>query len=160
MHPTLNDLPVGDRRKLIALLSGHVADAMDLYTQVKHAHWNVKGPSFIALHELFDKIAGEVLEYVDEIAERAVALGGVVEGTARSVARNTRLSEYPMKAVAGPEHTKAVAKALAAFGASARAAIDAADKLGDKDTADLYTGISREIDKLLWFVEAHLHARA
>src|SRR5262249_12267778 len=137
--------------------NARLADCIDLQTQTKQAHWNVKGPHFIALHELFDKINEEVEDYVDLIAERAVQLGGVAEGTARMVAKRSSLSEYPAK-VDGRGHVEALSSALAAFGAAARKAIDQADELADLDTADIFTEVSRGIDKWLWFVEAHLQS--
>jgi len=157
MFKTKNDLPEGVRTKVVQLLNQRLADCIDLQTQTKQAHWNVKGPNFIALHELFDKINEDVEDYVDEIAERAVQLGGVAEGTARIVARRSALAEYPA-AVDGRSHVQALSSALAAFGQSARKAIDETDKLGDRDTADIFTEVSRGIDKWLWFVEAHLQA--
>jgi starvation-inducible DNA-binding protein len=157
MFKTKNDLAEGVRGKVVQLLNDRLADCVDLQTQTKHAHWNIKGPNFIALHELFDKIYEDVAEYVDVIAERAVQLGGVAEGTARVVARRSTLAEYPT-AVDGRSHVDALSSALAAFGQSARKAIDEANNLGDLDTADIFTEISRGIDKWLWFVEAHLQA--
>jgi starvation-inducible DNA-binding protein len=129
---------------------------VDLQTQCKQAHWNVKGP-FIALHELFDQVNEAVEDYVDDIAERAVQLGGVAEGTARMAAQRSSLAEYP-KAADGRKHVEALSSALAAFGRSARHAIDQSNDLGDLDTADLFTEVSRGIDKWLWFVEAHVQA--
>ena len=158
MFKTKNDLSETIRGKAIELLNARLADAIDLQTQTKQAHWNVKGPNFIALHELFDKVQADVEEYVDEIAERAVQLGGVAEGTARMAAKRSTLDEYPTGAVDGCSHVEALSTVLAAFGKSARKAIDQADELGDKDTADLFTEVSRGIDKWLWFVEAHLQA--
>jgi starvation-inducible DNA-binding protein len=155
---TKNDLSGSLRAKVVELLNARLADAIDLQTQSKQAHWNVKGPNFIALHELFDKINEEVEDYVDEIAERAVQLGGVAEGTARMVANRSSLSEYPAKTVDGRSHAEALSSALAAFGKSVRKAINDANDLGDLDTADLFTEVSRGIDKWLWFVEAHLQA--
>ena len=158
MFKTKNDLPEATRVKAIELLNARLADCKDLQTQVKQAHWNVKGPNFIALHELFDQINEEVEDYVDDIAERAVQLGGVAEGTARAVAARSSLAEYPASAVDGRSHVEALSSALAAFGKAARKAIGEADDLGDLDTADLFTEVSRGIDKWLWFVEAHLQA--
>ena len=158
MFKTKNDLSEGTRVKAIELLNARLADAKDLQTQVKQAHWNVKGPSFIALHELFDKINDELEDYVDDIAERAVQLGGVAEGTARMVAKRSSLAEYPANAADGRSHAEALSSALATFGKAARKAIGEANELGDLDTADLFTEISRGIDKWLWFVEAHLQA--
>jgi starvation-inducible DNA-binding protein len=157
MFKTKNDLSEGVRVKVVQLLNARLADGIDLQTQTKQAHWNVKGPNFIALHELFDQVHAAVKDYVDEIAERAVQLGGVAEGTARIVARRSALAEYPA-AVDGRGHVEALSSALAAFGQSVRKAIDEANELGDLDTADIFTEVSRGIDKWLWFVEAHLQA--
>ncbi len=158
MYPTKNNLPEATRSAAIKLLNALLADAIDLQTQCKQAHWNVKGPSFIALHELFDKVNEAVEEYVDLIAERAVQLGGTVEGTARAVAARTRLPEYAAKGGEGRAHVEALSSALGAFGARARAGIDEASGLGDADTADVLTEVSRGTDQWLWFVEAHLQA--
>jgi starvation-inducible DNA-binding protein len=158
LFKTKNDLSESTRSKAIELLNARLADCKDLQTQIKQAHWNVKGPNFIALHELFDKINDDVEEYVDEIAERAVQLGGIAEGTARMVAKRSTLPEYPAKTVDGHSHVEALASVLATFGKSARTAITEANNLGDLDTADLFTEVSRGIDKWLWFVEAHLQA--
>jgi starvation-inducible DNA-binding protein len=155
---TKNDLSEATRVKTVELLNARLADCKDLQTQTKQAHWNVKGPNFIGLHELFDKINEDVEDYVDEIAERAVQLGGVAEGTARVVAKRSSLPEYPLNAADGHSHVEALSTALAAFGKSARKAIEQANELGDLDTADLFTQVSRGVDKWLWFVEAHLQA--
>ena len=158
MFKTKNDLPEATRVKVIEILNARLADCKDLQTQTKQAHWNVKGPNFIGLHELFDKINEEVDEYVDEIAERAVQLGGVAEGTARVVAKRSSLPEYPLNIADGRSHVEALSSALAAFGKGARKAINETNDLGDLDTADLFTEVSRGIDKWLWFVEEHLQA--
>ena len=159
MFDTRNDLPVNVREPVIELLNARLADAIDLGAQSKHAHWNVKGPNFIALHELFDKVAESIEEQIDTLAERVTALGGRALGTIAAVARNSTLKPYPEDISEGQMHVDALSAALAAYGARIRAAIDAADRLGDADTADLFTGISRESDKYLWFLEAHLHAK-
>jgi starvation-inducible DNA-binding protein len=158
MFKTKNDLSEATRVKAIELLNARLADCKDLQTQTKQAHWNVKGPSFIGLHKLFDEINDAVEDYVDDIAERAVQLGGVAEGTARMVAKRTSLTEYAAKGGDGHAHVEALSSALAAFGKAARKAIAEANELGDLDTADLFTEVSRGIDKWLWFVEAHLQA--
>ena len=158
MFKTKNDIPETTRVKVVELLNARLADCIDLQTQTKQAHWNVKGPNFIALHELFDKINEEVEDYVDDIAERVVQLGGVAEGTARIAAKRSSLSEYPANPTDGRSHVEALSSVLAAFGKSARKSINQADELGDLGTADLFTEISRGIDKWLWFVEAHLQA--
>ena len=158
MLMTKNDLPVATRTKVVELLNARLADCKDLQTQTKQAHWNVKGPNFISLHKLFDEINEDLEDYVDNIAERAVQLGGVAEGTARMVAKRSSLTEYPATATDGRSHVEAISSALSSFGRVARSAIDETNKLGDLDTADLFTEISRGIDKWLWFVEAHLQA--
>jgi starvation-inducible DNA-binding protein len=158
LYETMNDLPKPARVALIGLLNQRLADAIDLQSQMKQAHWNVKGPSFISLHELFDQVDEAVEEYVDLIAERIAQLGGVAEGTVRVSASRTRLPEYPLDIADGAEHVEAVARALSTFGASVRAMIEEAEALGDKDTADIFTEVSRGIDKWLWFVEAHSQA--
>lgn len=158
MFMTKNDLPETNRAKTVELLNARLADCIDLQTQTKQAHWNVKGPNFIALHELFDKVNEDVEEYVDTIAERAVQLGGIAEGTARSVAMRSSLPEYPTNSTNGRDHLQALSSALASFGKAARKAIGDANELGDLDTADLFTEVSRGIDKWLWLIEAHLQA--
>jgi starvation-inducible DNA-binding protein len=156
MYPTKNDVAQGTRTKIIDLLNDRLADAIDLQTQTKQAHWNVKGPEFIALHELFDKVNEDVEEYVDLLAERAVQLGGIAQGTARSIVKRSSLAEYPNNIASGRQHVEALSNALAAFGKLVRQAIEQSDNLGDADTADIFTEISRGTDKWLWFVEAHL----
>ena len=155
MHSTKNDLPQDTRVAIISLCNARLADAIDLQTQCKQAHWNVRGATFIALHELFDSINEQVEDFVDLIAERAAQLGGAVVGTARTAARRSTLAEYP-QARSGRDHVDAVSSALAAFGKSIRAANDESGRLGDATTADIFTEVSRGIDKWLWFVEAHL----
>jgi starvation-inducible DNA-binding protein len=158
MYETLNDLSKASRVELNELLNQRLADAVDLQTQVKQAHWNVKGPHFIGLHKLFDEIYESVGEYVDVMAERVVQLGGIAEGTARVAASRSRLEEYPLDIADGTLHVQALSKALATFGHEVRTAIDEADDLDDADTSDLFTEVSRGIDKWLWMVEAHLQA--
>ena len=158
MNPTKNDIPVKTRGEMISLLNAILADVFDLFSQTKQAHWNVKGENFIALHELFDDVAEAVEDYTDEIAERTVMLGGTAMGTARLAAANSTLKEYPVNITSGAEHVAALSDALAATGKNVRDGIETADKAGDADTADLLTGISRGLDKYLWFVEAHLQS--
>ena len=158
MFKTKNDLPEDSRARVIDLLNARLADAIDLQSQTKQAHWNVKGPNFIALHELFDRINKDAADNVDDLAERVVQLGGVAEGTARTAARRSSLSEYPPNTVDGRSHVEALSSVLAAFGKSVRIAIADANDFGDADTADLFTEISCSIDKWLWFVEAHQQA--
>ena len=158
LHNTKIDIDKGNREKIIEILNQRLADASDLKSQAKQAHWNVKGMNFIALHELFDQVATETEGYTDLIAERITTLGGVALGTVRVAAQNSSLSEYPLEIADGAAHVDALSNALADFGKKVRADIDKTDELGDKDTADIFTEISRGIDKLLWFVEAHLQA--
>ena len=158
MYETENDISEQRRSELHALMNQRLADAVDLQTQLKQAHWNVKGPHFIGLHELFDQIDEAVEGYVDLIAERIVQLGGIAEGTVRVAAERSRLEEYPLDIAEGRAHVEAVAKALSTFGHEARQTIDQANELEDADTSDMFTEISRGIDKWLWFVEAHSQA--
>jgi starvation-inducible DNA-binding protein len=158
MYETANDLSKQVRMEVCTLLNQRLADAVDLQTQMKQAHWNVKGPNFIGLHKLFDEINDEVEEYVDMIAERIVQLGGIAEGTARCAASRSRLDEYPLAIGIDTAHVDAVSRVISTFGREARLSIAEADELGDADTADIFTEISRGLDKWLWFVEAHNQA--
>ncbi|MBZ5648049.1 MAG: DNA starvation/stationary phase protection protein Dps [Acidobacteriia bacterium] len=156
--PTSIDIPENKRQEIVRLLNARLADTLDLKTQAKQAHWNVKGREFFQLHELFDQIAAHLEAHSDIIAERATALGGVAMGTARMAAANSAIPEYDLDATKGEEHVRALVQRLAKLGANVRAAIDRADELGDKSTADVFTEISRELDKDLWFLEAHVQA--
>jgi starvation-inducible DNA-binding protein len=159
IYPTKNDLPEASRVEAIDLLNQRLADCIDLQTQCKQAHWNVKGPTFIALHKLFDEINEDVEEYVDLIAERVVQLGGIAEGTARIVAQRSALIDYPLAIASGDEHVAALSDALSEFGRTARLGIDEMNDLEDADSADIFTEISRGVDKWLWFVEAHQQSK-
>jgi len=152
MYRTENDIPKNNRSELNALMNQRLASAVDLQMQMKQAHWNVKGPNFIGLHQLFDQVDESVESYVDLIAERIVQLGGIAEGTVRVAASRSHLPEYIAD---GMSHVDAVSTALSTFGESVRGTIDEANALDDAGTADLFTEISRGIDKWLWFVEAH-----
>ncbi len=158
MYETENDISVQRRTELNRLINQRLASAVDLQMQLKQAHWNVKGPNFISLHQLFDQAAAAVAENVDTLAERIVQLGGIAEGTIRQAASRTRLAEYPLALATGVDHVEAVARALSTFGQEIRGTINEAVELDDADTADLFTEISRGIDKWLWFVEAHTQA--
>ena len=159
MYDTRNDLPESVRTPMVTLLNSRLADAIDLGTQAKQAHWNVKGPNFIALHELFDQIAEHIEDHVDTLAERITALGGTANGTIAAVSRTSSLAPYPADITEGVQHVDALSSAVANLGAKVRKGIEEAAKVRDADTSDLFTGISREIDKDLWFLEAHLHAK-
>lgn len=155
LNPAKNSLPADTRKKVIEILNARVHDSIDLQYQVRTAHFNVKGPAFGSLHLLFETIYKAVDEYVDELAERAVQLGGTATSTIRIAAANSELPEYPVNTKAGLDHTALVSDRLALFGKLIRNNIDDCDDVGDKDTADLFTEISREIDKFTWMVEAH-----
>jgi starvation-inducible DNA-binding protein len=150
------DVPAERRAKVVRVLNQHLADSFDLQSQVKQAHWNVKGSDFWQLHKLFDELAERAAEWVDEFAERVTALGGYATGTVRMAAGASTLPEFPTNITDGMEYVRAVATRLSAFTNSAREAIDETDKLGDANTADLFTEISRCADKYLYFLEAHL----
>ena len=159
-YETGNDLPATVRTQVINTLNQRLADAIDLSSQVKQAHWNVKGASFIGLHRLFDEMHEAVEGYVDMLAERVVQLGGIAMGTVRMVADRSLISEYPATIADGPLHLNALAGGLAEFGAHIRRTSDEMDDLGDQDSADLCTEVSRGTDQWLWFTEAHLQDRA
>ncbi|MEL7034783.1 MAG: DNA starvation/stationary phase protection protein Dps [Cyanobacteria bacterium J06592_8] len=156
LYPSRIDFPEGTRKEVITILNGTLAATLDLKTQTKQAHWNVKGMNFYSLHTLFDEMAGELEGYVDMVAERVTALGGFAMGTARVAAANSILPEYPFDIVDGQDHVVALADRFAMYAQHVREAIDKTDDLGDADTADLYTEISRTVDMRLWFLEAHL----
>jgi starvation-inducible DNA-binding protein len=158
MYDTRTDLSISVREKVVPILQARLADSVDLFTQVKQAHWNVKGPHFIALHDLFDKIAEIVERQGDMLAERITALGARADGTARVVATQSALTEFPLDTRDGLVYVAAVADKLSVFGKALRANIDRVAKFGDADTADLFTEISRAIDNQLWLVDAHLQA--
>ena len=150
------DIPADARTKIDRILNQHLADSFDLMSQVKQAHWNVKGSDFWQLHKLFDEVAERAAEWVDEFAERITALGGYATGTVRMAAAASTLPEFPTGITKSMDYVRAVAERLAAFTNSAREAIDQVDKLGDANTADLFTEVSRCADKYLYFLEAHL----
>lgn len=158
MHETSHDLPLETREEMVALCNQQLANIFDLYSQTKQAHWNVKGIHFESLHVLFDKMASAIFDFGDEIAERAAALGGTALGTVQMAAEGTELPDMPTDVFEGTALLRVVVSRWAQVAASVRDAIDVADEAGDMDTADLFTGISRDVDKMLWFAEAHLQA--
>lgn len=155
MHPTKNNLPEKTRIQITTLLQDRLVDTIDLSLQAKQAHWNVKGPSFIALHGLFDRVAEDAETYVDLLAERIVQLGGTAVGTLGPVDGKSSLPVYPVGISSGKEHVAALSHALASFGEGIRASIGQAGGMEDAGTADILTQISRAADKYLWLVEAH-----
>lgn len=152
------DIPAAAREKLNALLNQQLADTADLHSQIKHAHWNVKGKDFYQLHLLFDELAACASEWSDLIAERISQLGGYAMGTVRMAASSSKLPEFPTSAVDGTEHVRALVTVYANYCASTREGIEQSDQLKDATTADLLTEVSRDADKNLWFLEAHLQA--
>jgi starvation-inducible DNA-binding protein len=154
LHSTRIDIPARTRARVVAILNARLADAIDLSMQAKQAHWNVKGPNFIGLHELFDDVAEHAEGHVDKLAERITTLGGTALGTIRAVGRASSLKAYPEDIFEGRAHVAA----LAAFAKLTRAAIEATDDLDDEVTSDLFNEITGEADKDLWFLEAHLQA--
>ncbi|MCM1982390.1 DNA starvation/stationary phase protection protein Dps [Lyngbya confervoides] len=157
LYDTRLDLSEETRQNVITILNQTLATTLDLQTHTKQAHWNVKGLDFLQLHELFDDMATELTAFVDMVAERVTALGGRALGTAKVAASETILPAYPLDAVTGVEHLTAIADRLALYAKHVRENIGQSSDFGDEDTADLYTEISRAMDKRLWFIEAHLH---
>jgi starvation-inducible DNA-binding protein len=153
---TRNDLPAHLRDSIVPMLNQQLADTYDLYSQVKQAHWNVKGMQFVQLHLLFDTLAASLLDFGDSIAERVTALGGTAKGTARIVAAQSQLPEFPVEIVSGKQVVEVLAQRYGAYASSSRAAIDTATEYGDLVTADLFTEVSGTVDKHLWMLDAHL----
>jgi len=158
MYDTRIDLSISIREKVVPMLQARLADCVDLFTQIKQAHWNVKGPHFMALHDLFDKIAEIIEGQGDMLAERITTLGARADGTARVAATQSTLPEFPLDTQDGLIYAAAVADKLSLFGKALRVSIDLAARCRDAATADLFTEISRAIDKQLWLVDAHLQA--
>ncbi len=154
-QPTYNDLSQQTRVKIVALLSPRLSDCIDLHWQAKQAHWNCKGPNFIGLHQLFDQVAEETDEWADLIAERMVQLGGVTNGTIRVAAKDSSIPEYALEAAEATLHADLLARHLAQFGNAVRKGIKTASDAEDQDTADIFTEVSRAVDKLVWFLQAH-----
>ena len=156
LYPTGNDLNSNSKTVAIELLNARLADGIDLALLTKQAHWNLKGPQFIALHEMIDGFRTEIDGHVDTMAERVVQLGGTALGTTQAVASATTLSAYPTGIHKQEDHLHALIERYAKAANQVRAAIDEADDAGDADTADIFTGYSRALDKALWFLEAHV----
>ena len=148
-----NALPEEQQAKLIGMLNRRLADAIDLQLQSRQAYWNVKGPHFMALRELFNKVVEGAEKYASLIAERIVQLGGVAEGTAYAVAGRSSLDGHWLATSYGNGHIDALSTTLADFGRHARYASVQAAELMDADTAAIFTDIARDIDKWRWFVE-------
>ena len=156
---TRNDLKSNTKTESINILNARLADAIDLALLTKQAHWNVKGPQFIAIHEMLDEFRKDIDDHVDTIAERVVQLGGTAHGTSQEVSNKTTLKAYPTDIHKTKDHLAALIDRYAAAAKLARKAIDDADEAGDADTADIFTAYSRFLDKLLWFLEAHVQEK-
>ncbi len=156
MHQTKNDLPSNTRNVAIDLLNAQLADSIDLALLTKQAHWNLKGPRFIAIHEMLDGFRTQIDGHVDTMAERAVQLGGTALGTTQAVAKTSKLAPYPIDIYAIKDHLPALIDRYSSVANATRKAIDDADEAGDADTADIFTAASRDLDKALWFLEAHV----
>jgi starvation-inducible DNA-binding protein len=156
MFKTPSHLPEAARTQVVASLNARVADGLDLYSQLKTAHWNIKGPHFAALHPLFEQIATSVLEANDELAERAITLGGWVRGTVRAAAKTTRLEEYPQDVTRDLEHVRLLAGRLVTYLAGLRESRGVGEEVRDTDTVDLLTGIITAVEKHAWFLQASL----
>jgi len=156
---TKNDLKSNTKTTSIALLNARLADAIDLALIAKQAHWNIKGPQFIAIHEMLDGFRTELDGHVDIMAERAVQLGGTANGTSQEVVKATTLKPYPTDIHKTKDHLAALIDRYAAMAKSIRKAIDEADEAGDAGTADIFTAFSRSLDKSLWFLEAHIQEK-
>lgn len=153
--PTL-DLAANTRKAMCDLLNARLAEGLDLALLTKQAHWNIKGPSFIAVHLLLDDLRKELDAHTDTMAERIAQLDGVAMGTVQAVAENSSLPPYPTDIRAIPDHLRALVQRYATSASAARQSIAAADEAGDADTADIFTAYSRGLDKSLWFLKSHL----
>ena len=156
MYKSPSQLPEEARAKISETLNARLADGLDLHSQIKVAHWNIKGPQFAALHPLFETFAVSLATHNDTIAERAVTLGGRAYGTARHVAKASRLPEYPQETSRDLEHVKLLAERIERYLDGDRESRGIAEKLGDTDTVDLLTGIVSEFEKHAWFLRASL----
>ncbi len=154
--PTKNDVPSNAKTAVIGVLNARVADTIDLALGTKQAHWNVRGPNFIGVHELLDVVRTELDGFVDSMAERAVQLGGVALGTSQVVEKASQLDAYPTDIHAIPDHLKALVERFGVLASAVRKNIDESDEAGDADSADLFTEVSRGLDMRLWMLEAHL----
>ena len=154
-HQTKNDLKSNAKTVAMSVLNARLADAIDLALATKQAHWNLKGPHFIAVHEMLDGFRTELDDHVDTMAERVVQLGGTALGTVQTVASASKLPAYPTDIYRITDHLAALIERYAAVANAVRAGIDETAEAGDADTADILTGVSRSLDKALWFLEAH-----
>lgn len=156
LHATKISIPKRERVELIAMLNSTLASTVDLYAQLKQAHWNIKGPEFIGLHKLLDEIAEEVEDHIDIVAERATSLGGTALGTIEEIIKSTQLEKYPIDIFEIKHHLEHLTQNFAILGELVRECIEESEKLDDFATNDLYIDLVRMLDKNLWLLEAHL----
>jgi len=149
-------LKANAKSAIIELLNARLADSIDLALMTKQAHWNLKGPNFIAVHEMLDPMRAAIDTHVDIIAERIAQLDGTPIGTSQGVAKASALAEYPTDIKKVPDHLAALAERFAKLANQVREDIDNTDQAGDADSADILTAFSRELDKDLWFIKSHL----
>lgn len=155
-HKTDINLDEKTRTTSVELLNARLADGIDLALAIKQAHWNMRGPNFIAVHELMDQLRADMDDGNDLIAERAAQLGGAVFGTTQTVAEGTSVAPYPVDIFSVEDHLRALIERFATVTNAIRDAIDKADEAGDQNTADIFTEISRTLDKNLWFLQSHM----
>lgn len=156
MYRSPSPLPEASRAKIAAALQQRLVDGLDLWSQVKVAHWNVKGPHFASLHALFETLATTLALHNDEVAERAVTLGAVVKGAAASVAQGSTLPKWPEGATKDLELVQLLSDRLEKYLEGARDARRVADAEGDEDTVGLLSEIVTEHEKNAWFLRATL----
>lgn len=143
------------RKELMELLNKHVTNLTDLFIQTKLAHWNVRGPRFIAYHEFFDDLAGRLPESIDMLAEQVGTLGGTAGKPIQFMAQETSVPAWRLEDSKDIVVIEALTERWAIVANSLREAIDVAEGI-DANTADLFTEVSRQLDKDLWFLESHL----
>jgi starvation-inducible DNA-binding protein len=155
-YPTKISLESNVKSSSIELLNARVADCIDLALLTKQAHWNLKGRQFIAVHEMLDGFRTQVDDFVDTMAERVAQLGGTALGTTQTTAKGTTLPPYPVDIHSIADHLHALIDRYGKAANSIREAIDQSAEAGDANTADIFTEVSRGLDKALWFLEAHM----
>ncbi len=156
MKKSPSQLPAEVRKKICDALLPVLTDGIDLFTQIKVAHWNIKGPQFAALHPLFDQFAADLQTQNDDLAERILTLGSLAVGTSRHVAKHSRLSDYPQDVTKDMQHVALLAERIGAYLVGVRAAREAAMEHKDDDTVDILTGIVTMFEKHAWFLHASL----
>lgn len=156
MYKTPSQLSEASRTELVRTLNARLADGLDLHSQIKVAHWNVRGPQFPSLHPLFEQFANQLATYNDSIAERAVTLGGLAVGTARHVAKASRLSEYPQDTTRDLDHVRLLAERFDTYLAGIRESRELAQELADEESVGLLTDVLTDFEKNTWFLRATL----